>query len=87
MVWANSSFISWDEIIPGVPLGSVLDPFLLSIFLDDLFLFPINSNVSNYADDNTLHASKWFYDNYMVLNQGKYHCMYLGRNTENETYF
>ena len=32
-------------------------------------------------------VTKWFYENYMVLNSGKFHFIYLGKNTENETYF
>ena len=32
-------------------------------------------------------VTKWFYENYMVLNSGKCHFMCLGKNTENETYF
>ena len=29
---------------------------LFNIFINDLFLFVSNSHLSNYADDNTLHA-------------------------------
>ena len=32
-------------------------------------------------------VTKWFYENYMVLNSGECHFMCLGKNTENETYF
>ena len=32
-------------------------------------------------------VTKWFHENYMVLNSGKCHFMCLGKNTENETYF
>ena len=77
---------------------------LFNIFLNDLFLFVENSDLSNYADGNTLYScgnnleevkqrgdfqivTKWFYENYMVLNSGKCHFMCLGKNTENETYF
>ena len=31
-------------------------------------------------------VSKWFEENHMVLNAGKYHFMYYGKNTENETF-
>ena len=33
---------------------------------------------------DTVH--QWFYENYMVLNAGKYHFMCLRNNTENETF-
>ena len=46
-----------ERIISGVHQGSVLGPLLFSIFLNNLFLFNENSDLSNYADDNTLYSS------------------------------
>ena len=90
LVRVSSNFSMWEEIISGVPQGSILGPLLFNIFLNGLFLFVENSDLSNYADDNTLYSSgndlekvkqtlrqdfeivtKWFYENYMVLNSGK----------------
>ena len=81
-------------------------PLLYNIFLNDLFLFVENSDLSNYADNNTLYSSgndlekvkqtsrqefeivtKWFHENYMVLNSGKCNFIFLGQNTVNETFF
>ena len=31
-------------------------------------------------------VTKWFYENYWVFNQGKFHFMCIGRNTENEIF-
>ena len=45
----------WEKIISGVPQGSILGPLLLNILLNDLFLFFENSDLSDYADDNTLY--------------------------------
>ena len=53
----NSNFSSWQEISAGVPQGSILGSLLFNIFVNDLFLFVSSSNLSNYADDNTLHTS------------------------------
>ena len=104
-VRVNSNFSMWEEIISGVTQGSILGLLLFNIFLNDLFLFIENSDLSNYADDNTLYSSgndlekvkqtlrqdfeivtKWFYENYMVLNSGICHFMCLGKNTVNKTF-
>ena len=53
-VRVNSNFSAWERIISGVPQGSILGPLLFNIFLNDLFLLVKNSELSNYADDNTL---------------------------------
>ena len=53
----NGSFSSWNEVITGVPQGSILGPLLFKIFLSDIFLFVLKCQLSNYADDNTLYKS------------------------------
>ena len=49
----NSEFSSWEEILFGVPQGSILGPLSFNIFLCDLFFIMNDVEFASYADDNT----------------------------------
>ena len=53
----NGSFIKCNEVITGVPQGSILCPLLFNILFNDIFLFISKCQLCNYADDNTLYKS------------------------------
>ena len=49
----NSSF---NDIIPGLPQGSVVGLILFNAFFNDFFFFMQHAKVHYFADDNTLSS-------------------------------
>ena len=49
----NSEFSSWEEILFGIPQGSIFRSVLFNVFLCDLFFIMNDVEFASYADDNT----------------------------------
>ena len=52
----NDTYSEFENIITGVPQGSILGLLLFSLSKNDLFFSILIASVHNFADDNTLSA-------------------------------
>ena len=52
----NSEYSSWEEILFGVPQGSISGSLLFNICLCDLFMIMNNTELARYADEKTPYA-------------------------------
>ena len=53
----NNVISSWIDLILGVRQGSDLKPLLFNIYLNDLFFFPKDVGICNFADDTSTYNS------------------------------
>ena len=72
----NNKFSSLKEVTAGVPQGSIDDPHIFNLFVNNIFFFICLSNLSNYANDNHLVTTRtdiqlikqMFLSNFRTLN-------------------
>ena len=53
----NGAYSTWEELLTGVPQGSVLGPLLFNIYLNDMFYIIERTEICNFADDTTPYSS------------------------------
>ena len=53
----NNNFLTTENILSGVPQGSILGPLLFIVFFNDFSDFLCQSNVIQYADDTVIFFS------------------------------
>lgn len=58
----NENRNNWSHLKKDIPQGSCLGPIIFNIFINDIFYFIVKCNLMNYADDNTLSASDYYFD-------------------------
>ncbi len=78
---------SWLPLLKSIPQGSSLGSFIFNVFMNDIFYSIETCDLTNYADDNTLHhiastievvlsatkaAIDWFINTYMQANPSKF---------------
>ena len=54
----NNTRSNFQILLSGVPQGSILGPILFNKFINDLLLWISNSELLNFADDNTISAAE-----------------------------
>ena len=50
------AYSKWSNVRRGIPQGSILGPLLFNIFINDIFMIIEQSDICNFADDNTLYS-------------------------------
>ena len=53
----NNAYITYSDILYGIPQGSILGPLLFNIYISDIFYDIDLCDITSYADDNTPYTS------------------------------
>ena len=65
-VCVRRSFSDWSQVISGVPQGSILDPILFIIYINDLSDH-IQSSLWTFADDTKIYQPNLTSDDHHIL--------------------
>ena len=98
-VRVGSTESNTSSVTSGVPQGTVLGPYLFSLFINDLLCLPFENTVLAFADDLKLYGSnpdsiqrdlnriqQWCAENRMLLNVSKCNVLYLGKHNSKHNY-
>ena len=55
----NNTHSAFQVLLSGIPQGSILGPVVFNIFINDLFYKVKESELHNFADDNTILSEKF----------------------------
>ena len=83
----NNKFSSESAVIAGVPQGSIDEPLLFNLFINNLVFFiqysTLKPSVKTFLSSDFKIINNWFYENFMVLNSEKSHFKCIGQKIDN----